>query len=53
MASNSLATRRHHRRHTRKNPSSEEIETIELDNIPSSATTASPTIIRISSLEQV
>jgi hypothetical protein len=53
MTSNLLATRRHHRRpRPRKISSSEEIETIDLDVIPSSANTNNSVRIFIPSLEQ-
>jgi hypothetical protein len=54
MPSNSLATRRHHRRpRPRKSSSSEEIETTELDVIPSSRNTNNPVRIVMPSLERV
>jgi len=54
MASNSLATRRHNRRRRpRKSSSSEEIETTELDVIPSSRNTNNSVRIMMPSLERV
>ena len=56
MASNSLATRRHRRRHLaqpRDSSSSEEIETIDLNVTPSTANSHNPTTIHILTPEQV